>query len=47
MQTELILGHYLAEISRVRATGAGTGETSYYSALQGADSDVIAPGIPI
>jgi hypothetical protein len=40
MQTDLILGQYLAEIARVRATGAGTGETSYYSALQGALSNV-------
>lgn len=30
------LARYLAEISRVRATGAGTSETSYYGALQGA-----------
>ena len=29
------LKDYLAEIARVRATGAGTGETSYYAALQG------------
>jgi hypothetical protein len=36
MQAELILRQYLAEIARVRATGAGTGETSYYAALQGA-----------
>lgn len=31
-----ILTAYLAEVARVRATGAGTGETSYYGALQGA-----------
>lgn len=31
-----ILTRYLAEVARVRATGAGTGETSYYGALQGA-----------
>lgn len=31
-----LLRDYLSEISRVRATGAGTGETSYYGALQGA-----------
>jgi hypothetical protein len=30
------LRDYLAEVARVRATGAGTGETSYYGALQGA-----------
>jgi hypothetical protein len=29
-----LLKEYLAEIARVRATGAGTGETSYYGALQ-------------
>jgi hypothetical protein len=40
MQADLILGQYLAEVARVRATGAGTGETSYYSALQGALSTV-------
>jgi hypothetical protein len=40
MQAELILRHYLAEVARVRATGAGTGETSYYSALQGALNSV-------
>lgn len=34
------LNDYLAEIARVRATGAGTAETSYYSALQGAFNDV-------
>lgn len=31
-----ILKAYLAEMVRVHATGAGTGETSYYGALQGA-----------
>jgi hypothetical protein len=31
-----ILKVYLAEIARVRATGAGTSETSHYGALQGA-----------
>jgi hypothetical protein len=36
MQGDLILGLYLAEVARVRSTGAGTGETSYYSALHGA-----------
>jgi hypothetical protein len=36
MQDDLILKKYLAEVARVRATGAGTGETSYYSALHGA-----------
>jgi hypothetical protein len=36
MQTSQILSNYLGEMARVRATGAGTGETSYYSALQGA-----------
>lgn len=36
MQADVILGQYLAEVARVRATGAGTGETSYYSVLQGA-----------
>lgn len=35
-----ILGQHLAEIARVRATGAGTGETNYYSPLQGALSSV-------
>lgn len=30
------LGLYFGEIARVRATGAGTAETSYYSALQSA-----------
>lgn len=30
-----ILAAYLSEIARVHATGAGTGETSYYGALQG------------
>ena len=40
MQTNEILAQYLAEIARVRATGAGTGETSYYSALQGALNSV-------
>jgi hypothetical protein len=36
MNSELLLAQYLGEVARVRATGAGTGETSYYSALQGA-----------
>lgn len=40
MQADLILAQYLAEVARVRATGAGTGETSYYAALQGALSTV-------
>ncbi|AMU96606.1 hypothetical protein AOA14_18570 [Sphingopyxis terrae subsp. terrae NBRC 15098] len=31
-----VLGRYLNEIARIRGTGAGTGETSYYGALQGA-----------
>ncbi len=31
-----ILSEYLAEIARIRATGAGTGEISYYGALTGA-----------
>ncbi|TCM52596.1 N-6 DNA methylase [Rhizobium sp. PP-F2F-G48] len=31
-----ILAAYLSEIARVRATAAGTAETSYYGALQGA-----------
>jgi hypothetical protein len=31
-----ILKGYLAEVARVHATGAGTSETSYYGALQGA-----------
>ena len=31
-----VLKEYLAEIARAHATGAGTQETSYYSALQGA-----------
>ena len=31
-----LLKEYLAEIARVRATGAGTSETSYYGGLQGA-----------
>jgi hypothetical protein len=31
---------YLGEIARVRATGAGTAETSYYSALQSAFNSV-------
>lgn len=31
-----ILKDYLAEVARVRATGAGTSETSYYGTLQGA-----------
>jgi hypothetical protein len=30
-----ILAAYLSEVARVHATGAGTGETSYYGALQG------------
>lgn len=34
------LADYLAEIARVRATGAGTAETSYYSALQGAFNSI-------
>jgi hypothetical protein len=36
MQANAILGGYLGEIARVRATGAGTQETSYYAALHGA-----------
>lgn len=40
MQADLILGYYLAEVARARATGAGTGETSYYSALHGALNSV-------
>ena len=31
-----ILSDYLAEIARIRATRAGTGEISYYGALTGA-----------
>lgn len=31
-----ILSNYLAEIARIRATRAGTGEISYYGALAGA-----------
>ena len=31
-----ILSDYLAEIARIRATRAGTGEVSYYGALAGA-----------
>jgi len=31
-----ILSDYLADIARIRATGAGTGEISYYGALTGA-----------
>ena len=31
-----ILSDYLDEIARIRATGAGTGEISYYGALTGA-----------
>ena len=34
--TRNILADYLAEIARIRATGAGTGEMSYYGALAGA-----------
>jgi hypothetical protein len=30
-----ILSDYLAEIARIRATRAGTGEISYYGALAG------------
>ena len=36
MTAEEILEMYLGEIARVRATGAGTAETSYYAALQAA-----------
>ena len=36
MQAQEILAGYLSEIARVRGTGAGTGETSYYGALQNA-----------
>jgi hypothetical protein len=35
MQTQILSG-YLAEIARIRATRAGTGEISYYRALAGA-----------
>ena len=31
-----ILSDYLTEIAHIRATGAGTGEMSYYGALAGA-----------
>ena len=31
-----VLSDYLDEIARIRATGAGTGEISYYGALAGA-----------
>lgn len=34
--TDTVLSDYLSEIARIRATGAGTGEISYYSALAGA-----------
>jgi hypothetical protein len=34
--TRNVLSQYLSEIARVRATGAGTGEMSYYPALAGA-----------
>ena len=29
------LDHYLDEVQRIRATGAGTGETTYYPAVVG------------
>jgi hypothetical protein len=34
MQSRILSG-YLAEIARIRATGAGTGEVSYYGARRG------------
>ena len=34
--TQNVLSDYLAEIARIRATRAGTGEISYYGALAGA-----------
>jgi hypothetical protein len=34
--TDRILSEYLAEIARIRATRAGTGEVSYYGAMAGA-----------
>lgn len=36
MIPQQILSDYLAEIARIRATRAGTGEISYYGALTGA-----------
>jgi hypothetical protein len=40
MPVPAILSDYLNEIARIRGTGAGTGETSYYGALQGALNSV-------
>ena len=43
-----LLRRYLEEVARVRATGAGTGETSFYGALQGALNaigDSLRPGV--
>jgi hypothetical protein len=36
IMTQTILSGYLAQIARIRATRAGTGEISYYGALTGA-----------
>ncbi len=35
MATPSPLDHYLDEVQRIRATGAGTSETSYYPAIAG------------
>lgn len=43
MPANEILAEYLNELSRIRGTGAGTGETSYYGALQSAINAVGDP----